>query len=88
MLKNAHIKPAVNQIHLHPYNHAADPSLLDHQSKHDIATEAYGSLASITSYPGGGRTGRESCSTPWYISYTGYFPLGKSQRSGHRHHEL
>ncbi|KAF8811551.1 Aldo/keto reductase [Phlegmacium glaucopus] len=53
LLKIAHIKPAVNQIHLHPYSHAAHASLLDYHSKHGIVTEAYGSLASITSFPGG-----------------------------------
>ncbi|KAF8811550.1 2,5-diketo-D-gluconic acid reductase [Phlegmacium glaucopus] len=53
LLKIAHIKPAVNQIRLHPYNHAENAPLLDYHSKHGIVTEAYGSLASITSFPGG-----------------------------------
>jgi len=53
LLKIAHIKPAVNQIQLHPYNYAESTPLLEYHSKHGIVTEAYGSLASITTFPGG-----------------------------------
>jgi len=53
LLKTAHIKPAVNQIRLHPYNYAENASLLDYHSVHGIVTEAYGSLASITTFPKG-----------------------------------
>jgi len=53
LLKIAKVKPAVNQIRLHPYNHAENASLLEYHAKHGIITEAYGSLAPITTYPGG-----------------------------------
>jgi len=53
LLKIAHVKPAVNQIRLHPYNYAENIRLLEFHSKHGIVTEAYGSLASITTFPGG-----------------------------------
>ncbi|KAF6747855.1 2,5-diketo-D-gluconic acid reductase [Ephemerocybe angulata] len=53
LLKHALITPAVNQIHFHPYNYAELKPLLDYQAKHGVITEAYGSLAPITTYPGG-----------------------------------
>uniref|UniRef100_A0A8H7XQC8 NADP-dependent oxidoreductase domain-containing protein n=1 Tax=Psilocybe cubensis TaxID=181762 RepID=A0A8H7XQC8_PSICU len=53
LLKIAKIKPAVNQIRLHPYNLSEHASLLEYHAKHGIITEAYGSLAPITTYPGG-----------------------------------
>jgi len=53
LLKIAHVKPAVNQIRLHPYNYATHTSLLDYHATHGIVTEAYGSLAPITAFPGG-----------------------------------
>jgi len=53
LLKIAHVKPAVNQINLHPYSYATHASLLDCHAAHGIVTEAYGSLASITTFPGG-----------------------------------
>jgi diketogulonate reductase-like aldo/keto reductase len=53
LLKTAHVKPAVNQIRLHPYNYVEHAPLLEYHSKHGIITEAYGSLASITIFPGG-----------------------------------
>ncbi|PPQ95290.1 hypothetical protein CVT26_014864 [Gymnopilus dilepis] len=53
ILKVAKIKPAVNQIRLHPYNYAEHAALLDYHAKHGIVTEAYSSLAPITTYPGG-----------------------------------
>ena len=45
MVKIAEVKPAVNQIHMHPYNYHEHASLLEYQAKHGIVTEAYGSLA-------------------------------------------
>jgi diketogulonate reductase-like aldo/keto reductase len=51
--KTALVTPAVNQIHLHPYNYAENASLLEYHTKHGIVTEAYGSLAPITTFPGG-----------------------------------
>ncbi|PPQ77074.1 hypothetical protein CVT25_014887 [Psilocybe cyanescens] len=53
LLKIAKVKPAVNQIRLHPYNLTEHASLLEYHAKHGIITEAYGSLAPITTYPGG-----------------------------------
>ncbi|KDR83094.1 hypothetical protein GALMADRAFT_57385 [Galerina marginata CBS 339.88] len=53
LLKIAKVKPAVNQIRLHPYNHAENAALLDFHVKQGIVTEAYGSLAPITQFPGG-----------------------------------
>jgi len=53
LLKIAHVKPAVNQISLHPYNYTENIPRLEYHSKHGIVTEAYGSLASITTLPGG-----------------------------------
>jgi len=53
LLKVAKVKPAVNQIHLHPYNYHEHKTLLELHAKHEIVTEAYGSLAPITTYPGG-----------------------------------
>ncbi|KAI9459696.1 NADP-dependent oxidoreductase domain-containing protein [Lactarius psammicola] len=45
--------PAVNQIRVHPYNYASWKEVLEFSTKHGIVTEAYGSLAPITTYPGG-----------------------------------
>ncbi|KAF9013176.1 Aldo/keto reductase [Cyathus striatus] len=53
LLKTARIKPAANQIQLHPYNHSENAKLLEYHAKHGIITEAYGSLAPITKFPGG-----------------------------------
>ncbi|KAF8157846.1 NADP-dependent oxidoreductase domain-containing protein [Crassisporium funariophilum] len=53
IMKFAIVKPAVNQIRLHPYNHAEHVSLLEYHAKHGIVTEAYSSLAPITTFPGG-----------------------------------
>ncbi|KAG2009758.1 aldo-keto reductase [Coprinopsis cinerea AmutBmut pab1-1] len=51
----AHSKvlPAVNQIRLHPYNIKENRALLAYHARHGIVTEAYGSLAPITQFPGG-----------------------------------
>ncbi|KAG6816538.1 hypothetical protein H0H87_005315 [Tephrocybe sp. NHM501043] len=53
IVKSARIKPAVNQIQFHPYNYAQHKSLLEYSAKHGIVTEAYGSLAPLTKFPGG-----------------------------------
>ncbi|KAG6864526.1 hypothetical protein C0991_008927 [Blastosporella zonata] len=53
IIKVAKIKPAVNQIFFHPYNYHEHKSLLEYSAKHGIVTEAYGSLAPITKFPGG-----------------------------------
>ncbi|KAG6864525.1 hypothetical protein C0991_008926, partial [Blastosporella zonata] len=53
IVKTAKIKPAVNQIQFHPYNYAEHKSLLEYSAKHGIVTEAYGSLAPLTKFPGG-----------------------------------
>ncbi|RXW19771.1 hypothetical protein EST38_g6096 [Candolleomyces aberdarensis] len=53
LLKGAKITPAVNQIRFHPYNYTQLKPLLGYQAKHGIVTEAYGSLAPLTTYPGG-----------------------------------
>jgi len=47
------VLPAVNQINLHPYNYASWKDVLEFSAKHGIVTEAYGTLAPITTYPGG-----------------------------------
>ncbi|KAG6807879.1 hypothetical protein H0H93_000885, partial [Arthromyces matolae] len=44
LVKIAQIKPAVNQIRLHPYNYAENKSLLEYSAKHGIVVEAYSSL--------------------------------------------
>ncbi|KAL1668598.1 NADP-dependent oxidoreductase domain-containing protein [Schizophyllum commune] len=49
----ARIIPAVNQIHLHPYNYAESKPVLDFCASHKIVVEAYSSLDPITKYPGG-----------------------------------
>ncbi|KAF9533292.1 Aldo/keto reductase [Crepidotus variabilis] len=53
LVKIAHIKPAVHQIRLNPYNYQEMKPLLEYHAKHGIITEAYSSLAPITRYPGG-----------------------------------
>jgi len=53
IVKTGKVVPAVNQIHLHPYNYASWRDALAFSAKHGIAIEAYGSLAPITTYPGG-----------------------------------
>ncbi|KAH7906717.1 NADP-dependent oxidoreductase domain-containing protein [Hygrophoropsis aurantiaca] len=53
LLKTAAIKPAVNQIELHPYNYATNKPLLEYCAKQNIVVEAFGSLNSITNHPGG-----------------------------------
>ncbi|KAE9408810.1 Aldo/keto reductase, partial [Gymnopus androsaceus JB14] len=53
LIKVSNVKPAVNQIMLHPYNHHEMKPVLDVCARHNIVVEAYSSLASITTYPGG-----------------------------------
>ncbi|KAI5900403.1 Aldo/keto reductase [Schizophyllum commune H4-8] len=47
------ITPAVNQIHLHPYNYAEMKPVLQYCAAHGIVVEAYSSLDPITKFPGG-----------------------------------
>ncbi|KAH7925587.1 Aldo/keto reductase [Leucogyrophana mollusca] len=49
----ARIKPAVNQIELHPYNYASHKTLLKYAASHGVAIAAYGSLCSLTTFAGG-----------------------------------
>jgi len=53
LIKTAEIKPAVNQIELHPYNYAGHKSLIQYAILNNIVIEAYSSLAPITKYRGG-----------------------------------
>ncbi|KAF8063229.1 Aldo/keto reductase [Lyophyllum atratum] len=53
IMKVAKVKPAVNQIELHPYNYAEQKKILEYSAKHDIVIEAYSSLTPITKHPGG-----------------------------------
>ncbi|KAL1660298.1 NADP-dependent oxidoreductase domain-containing protein [Schizophyllum commune] len=47
------ITPAVNQIHLHPYNYVEMKPVLQYCAAHGIVVEAYSSLDPITKFPGG-----------------------------------
>ncbi|KAH9006535.1 Aldo/keto reductase [Lactarius hatsudake] len=53
LLASAKIKPAVNQILLHPYVYARQAPLLAYASAHGIGSEAYSPLIPITHQPGG-----------------------------------
>jgi len=53
LVQTATVCPAVNQIQLHPYNYAENKALLEWAAQHGIVIEAYGSLSSITKFPGG-----------------------------------
>ncbi|GAW01093.1 Aldo ketoreductase [Lentinula edodes] len=53
LIKFSRIKPAVNQIRLHPYNYHEMKPVMDACAKHNIVVEAYSSLSPITTYPGG-----------------------------------
>jgi diketogulonate reductase-like aldo/keto reductase len=53
IVKTGRVKPAVNQISLNPYNYTSQKPILDYCAIHNIAIEAYSSLAPLTSYPGG-----------------------------------
>jgi diketogulonate reductase-like aldo/keto reductase len=53
LLSSAKIKPAANQIYLHPYNYQQQSPTLEYAAKHGIVIEAYGALTPVTSEPGG-----------------------------------
>ncbi|OJA19473.1 hypothetical protein AZE42_04912 [Rhizopogon vesiculosus] len=53
LLSSARIKPAANQIHLHPYIYQQQSPTLEYAAKHDIVIEAYSALTPITGEPGG-----------------------------------
>ncbi|KAJ7601048.1 Aldo/keto reductase [Mycena floridula] len=47
------VPPVVNQIRLHPYNYVEMKPVLEYCKAKNIVIEAYGSLAPLTTYPGG-----------------------------------
>jgi diketogulonate reductase-like aldo/keto reductase len=53
LLSSAKIKPAANQIYLHPYNYQQQSPTLEYAAKYDIVIEAFGALTPITGEPGG-----------------------------------
>ncbi|KAF8435399.1 Aldo/keto reductase [Boletus edulis BED1] len=53
LLGSAKIKPAVNQILLHPYVYRRQRPILEYAAKHGIVIEAYSALIPITQLPGG-----------------------------------
>jgi len=53
LLASAKIKPAANQILLHPYVYAEQKPILEFGAKHGIVTEAYSTLIPIVVSPGG-----------------------------------
>lgn len=53
LLASAKIKPAVNQILLHPYVYKKQKPILDFAKKHGIVIEAYSTLIPLTTLPGG-----------------------------------
>ncbi|KAN0077983.1 NADP-dependent oxidoreductase domain containing protein [Tylopilus felleus] len=53
LLSSAKVKPAVNQILLHPYVYHRQLPVLEYAAKHGIVIEAYSSLTPITHLPGG-----------------------------------
>jgi len=53
LIQSAKIKPAANQILLHPYVYAQQKPIIEFGAKHGIVTEAYSSLIPITQQPGG-----------------------------------
>ncbi|KAJ7193775.1 NADP-dependent oxidoreductase domain-containing protein [Mycena pura] len=53
LVQTATVWPAVNQVQLHPYSYAENKALLEWAAQHGIVIEAYGSLSSITTFPGG-----------------------------------
>lgn len=53
LLASAKIKPAANQILLHPYVNARQAPLLEYCAAHNIVVEAYSVLIPVTSQPGG-----------------------------------
>jgi diketogulonate reductase-like aldo/keto reductase len=53
LLASAKIKPAVNQILLHPYVYERQLPLLEYAAKENIVIEAYSVLVPVTRQPGG-----------------------------------
>nr|GAT47485.1 aldo-keto reductase [Mycena chlorophos] len=53
LIASAKVKPAANQILLHPYVYARQKPILDFAKEHGIVIEAYSALIPITSQPGG-----------------------------------
>ncbi|KAF7350829.1 Aldo-keto reductase [Mycena sanguinolenta] len=53
LLRSARVKPAVNQILLHPYVYTQQLPILEYAAEHQIVIEAYSVLIPITSLPGG-----------------------------------
>ncbi|KAF7312873.1 Aldo-keto reductase [Mycena kentingensis (nom. inval.)] len=53
LLASAKVKPAANQILLHPYVYERQKPILEYAAKHGIVIEAYSALIPITSLPGG-----------------------------------
>jgi len=53
LFRTAEVKPAVNQILLHPYVYAKQKELIEFQNQHNIVTEAFSTLIPITHQPGG-----------------------------------
>ncbi|KAI0067043.1 Aldo/keto reductase [Artomyces pyxidatus] len=53
LLASAKVKPAANQILLHPYVYAQQAPILAAGALHGIVTEAYSALIPITQKPGG-----------------------------------
>ncbi|KAG6846219.1 hypothetical protein H0H93_015360, partial [Arthromyces matolae] len=53
LLSSAKIKPAANQIMLHPYIYPKHKPIIEFGAQHGIITEAYSSLIPITQLPGG-----------------------------------
>jgi len=53
LLASAKVKPAVNQILLHPYVYQQQKPILDYAAKNGIVIEAYSALIPITHSPGG-----------------------------------
>ncbi|KAJ6450073.1 Aldo/keto reductase [Mycena sanguinolenta] len=53
LLASAKVKPAANQILLHPYVYARQLPILAYAAKNNIVIEAYSALIPITALPGG-----------------------------------
>ncbi|KAJ2912745.1 hypothetical protein MD484_g7666, partial [Candolleomyces efflorescens] len=53
LFKSAKIKPAVNQILLHPYVYEKQKPIIEYSKKHGIVIEAYSALSPLTTLPGG-----------------------------------
>jgi diketogulonate reductase-like aldo/keto reductase len=53
LLASAKVKPAVNQILLHPYVYRQQKPILEYAAKNGIVIEAYSALIPITKSPGG-----------------------------------